>query len=394
MLYLPSARRGINVFLTGATGQLGGELLVALSKHEAVGRVDCLVRPLAGMCGMDRLSRVFALHGDTYDSSKVRCVEGDLTDAELGARLGRVHGLDDTDLVVHCAAETSFSPFKSKIIEAINVDGTRRMLGWAAALPRLESFVYVSTAAICDAEQHGLLGEDDSPRAGARHLVRYTESKVQAEALVSQHLSPEKSLIVRPSILLGDSRGFTPRSVDIHWAVAVMNRLRLIPVNPDLPLDVIPADYAARAIVALIWSARRHRVYHVSAGAGSATSARQIAPILTEHHPELPRFVFVDSGLRLGIARWIKESSRLSPGLEPYVEYLARWRDMFPERRELYALFSAAAIYFEFMSLGQVYDNGRLMNDVRLPPPPRAHEYVTAMMSYLGQIDLIAGLGA
>jgi nucleoside-diphosphate-sugar epimerase len=341
---------------------------------------------------MDRLSKVFALHDDTFDARKVRCVEGDLTDGGLGERLRRAS--HDAELVVHCAAETSFSPFKSKIIDAINVEGTRRMLAWAAELPRLEQFVHVGTAAICDAEQHGVISEDDSPRPNARHLVHYTESKVRAEEFVLQHLPADKTLIVRPSILFGDSRGFTPRSIDIHWAVSVMDRLRLIPVNPDLPLDIVPTDYAARAIVALMWSSRRHRVYHVSAGVESATTARQMAPILAQHHPKWPAFTFVDTALRRDIARWIRDSSRIDPRLDPHLCQLARWREMFPERRELYALFTAASTYFEFMSLGQVYDCSRLRSDVRLPVPPRAHEYLAPMMSYLSQIDLLAGLGA
>jgi nucleoside-diphosphate-sugar epimerase len=392
-LYCPTDRKGRKVFLTGATGQLGGDLLIALSQHPAVGRIDCLVRPRPAESAMARLSRVFALHGDSFDMDKVRCIEGELTDRVLGDRL-RASALEDTELVIHCAAETSFSTFKSRIIEATNIDGTRQMLDWAAALPGLDTFVYVGTAAICDAEQHGLVGEDDSPRASARHLVRYTESKMQAELLTAQHLPADRTLIVRPSILLGDSRGLMPRSIDVHWAVAVMNRLRLMPVDPDLPLDIIPADYAASAIVALMWSARRHRVYHISAGVRSATTARQLASISSEHQPDLPRFAYVDGDLRLEIARWIKEGSPLPPRLGPYAAYLSRWRAQFPDRRELYALFSAAAIYFEFMSLGQVYDNGRLMRDARLSAPPPAHEYLGAQLGHLSQIDLVAGIGA
>jgi nucleoside-diphosphate-sugar epimerase len=332
------------------------------------------------------------LHGDSFDTNRVRCVEGDLTEGDLGERLRRLS--HDTEIVVHCAAETSFSRFKSQAIDAINVEGTRRMLAWAAELPRLEQFVHVGTAAICDAELHGLISEDDSPRPHARHLVRYTESKVRAEECVLQHLPEDKTLIVRPSILFGDSRGFTPRSIDIHWAVAVMDHLRVIPVDPDLPLDIIPTDYAARAIVALMWSARRHRVYHVSAGPESATSARQMARILAEHQPQRPPFVFVDAGLRREIARWIRDSSRVDPGLDPHLCQLARWREILPDRRELYALFTAASIYFEFMSLGQVYDSSRLRSDVQLAVPPRAHQYLAAVASYLNQIDLLAGLGA
>src|SRR5262245_13406588 len=136
-----------NVFLTGATGHLGGELLVTLSKLTGIRRVACLVRPRHGEAGLDRLARAFSLADDGFDRDRVVCVEGDLTDADLGARLRSSEALADIDLVIHCAAETSFSAFKSAAIDAINVEGTRRVLSWASELPRLEAFVYVGTAA-------------------------------------------------------------------------------------------------------------------------------------------------------------------------------------------------------------------------------------------------------
>jgi nucleoside-diphosphate-sugar epimerase len=361
----------------------------------AVDRITCLVRPRLGQPGLDRLARVFALHGDLFARDRVVCIEGDLTDADLGARLGSCKALAETDLVIHCAAETSFSPFKSAAIEAINVEGTRRILSWASELRRLESFVYVGTAAIADADQQGLVHEDDAPRLGARHLVRYTQSKGEAEALVARRLPADKVLIVRPSILLGDSRGLSPRSIDVHWAVAVMNRLRLLPVDPQRSLDIIPADYAARAIIALIGAARRHRVYHISAGPEGATSAGALAAPLAERWPELPPFRFVDPALRPLLVRWARGRLPLPPAVAPYLSHLEHWRAQFPDRRELSAIVSAASTYFEFMQLGQVYDNSRLRAD--LPPlatPPPAHDYLRPMLDYLGQIDLVASVEA
>lgn len=386
-----------HVLLTGATGNLGGELLVTLSKLESIRRITCLVRPRPGEPGLDRLARVFALHADAFDRARVACVEGDLTDAELGGNLRSSAELEDVDLVIHCAAETSFSPFRASAIEAINVEGTRRLLSWASELRALASFVYVGTAAIADAEQRGLVHEGDAPRQGARYLVRYTASKAEAEALVARHLPAEKALIVRPSILLGDSRGLAPRSEDVHWAVAVMNRLRLLPVDPWRPLDILPADYAARAIVALLGSPRRHRVYHVSAGPAATTSAGALASLLAERWPELPPFRFVAPELRPLLGRWARGVLPLAPELAPHLNHLAYWRAAFPHRRELFAVVSAACTYFEFMQLGQLYDNARLHADLQLAgapltPPPPAHDYLRPTLDFLERIDLVSAV--
>ncbi|HTV26081.1 MAG TPA: SDR family oxidoreductase [Polyangiaceae bacterium] len=381
-----------HVFLTGATGHLGGELLVALSQQEGIQSITCLVRARSGEPGVARLARVFALRGDRFDPARVACLEGDLTDPELAATLRGNPALADTDLVIHCAAETSFSPFESAAITEINVGGTRRLLGWASGLQRLATFVYVGTAAAVGAERRGLLGEDDAQTPGARHVVPYTASKAEAEALVARHLPAHQVLVVRPSILLGDSGGRVPRSVDVGWAVAAMNRLRLLPVDPHLPLDIIPADFAAHAIVALIGGARRHAVYHVSAGPEATTSAAQLAPLLAERYPALPPFRFVEPELRPLLARWARGVLPPSPQLAPHASYLAHIGAEFPDRHERFAIVSAASVYFEFMQLGQVFDNRRARTDAPLAMPPPAHLYLRPALESLDRIDLLAGV--
>lgn len=96
------------------------------------------------------------------------------------------------------------------------VEGLARFLRWAAALPRLRTFMYVGTAAICERDiRERVVREDESPNLAARHLVRYTKSKLHAERLVREQLAPEQVLLARPSILLGDRRGFSPRSLPL-----------------------------------------------------------------------------------------------------------------------------------------------------------------------------------
>ena len=59
------------VLLTGATGFLGGELAVALSKTNSVEKIVCLVRAKTNEEADERLQSVFALHQDPYDCKKV-----------------------------------------------------------------------------------------------------------------------------------------------------------------------------------------------------------------------------------------------------------------------------------------------------------------------------------
>ena len=71
---------------------------------------------------------------------------------------------------------------------------------------------------------------------------------------------------------MGDSRDWKPRSYVILGALAAMNAIRLIPTNPHSNLDIIPMDYAVRAIAGLLFAKRRWTTYHISAGKASATN--------------------------------------------------------------------------------------------------------------------------
>src|SRR5689334_20791036 len=110
-----------NVFLTGATGFLGGELAVALSKASSIEKVFCLIRSNSDEQAAERLRAVFALHRDPYDPNKVIALAGDLTDERLPTVLRRHRGIADVDVVVHAAANTSFLQQKESIVEQTNL---------------------------------------------------------------------------------------------------------------------------------------------------------------------------------------------------------------------------------------------------------------------------------
>src|SRR5437867_12628163 len=120
-----------------------------------------------------------------------------------------------------------------------------------------------------------MLYEDEAPNPCAKHLVGYTRSKMLAEMAVTTAIPGDKLLVVRPSILLGDTRCVVPRSFCVSWIIIALAHLGMLFGNPDAAWDVIPVDYAANAIVKLLMSYRTHTTYHVSAGS-PATATRQV----------------------------------------------------------------------------------------------------------------------
>src|SRR4051812_4694470 len=135
-----------NVFLTGATGFLGGELLMELSKVSSIEKIVCLVRAENDAEAGKRLERAFALHGDYYDRNKVLPLAANLLDSRLSYELLGNPILHDINVVIHAAANTSFLPQKRTAVEATNVFGTRRLLDWALSLEKLHTFAYIGTA--------------------------------------------------------------------------------------------------------------------------------------------------------------------------------------------------------------------------------------------------------
>jgi nucleoside-diphosphate-sugar epimerase len=185
----------MKAFLTGVTGFMGRRLANALLERSPDCEIWALVRPRAehGATPEGRPEL-----GGLAQHPRVRLVSGDLCDPE-GWRAS-VPGAFDA--VLHLAAMTDFSESRRDATFRTNVDGTRNMLSFAHRLESLGRFWHVSTAYVCGTRSgtspEALLGP------AVAYANPYEESKHAAEALVAASGLPW--VIVRPSILLGDSR--------------------------------------------------------------------------------------------------------------------------------------------------------------------------------------------
>jgi len=386
-------KKYMNILLTGATGFLGGELLVSLSQHSNVDKIYCLVRAKNKEDGLCRLQKVFNLHNDKFDTTKVIPVIGDLLDQNLSQSLINDPELKDIDTVIHSAANTSFSRIYDDLIERININGLKEILIFSQQLKKLKTFVYVGTATICGKGMtNTVVKEEDSPNLESKHFVKYTYTKMLGEIAVREFIPEEKVLIVRPSIIMGDSRPWVPRSYVIMWAVETINLLRLIPVNAIAPLDMIPVDYASKAIIELLFiQQRKHSVYHVSSGVHSATSALKMADVIKEYYPDKPDFKFVKKGLINQMKNWSRGRLQEDSELHNYSKYLDYWSDMLGDKSRLRIIFAGLEPYLEFMELGQIFDNSRLIHETNIGYPQSAHDYLNTCLPYFEKIDIFEG---
>jgi thioester reductase-like protein len=382
----------MNIFLTGSTGLLGGELLVTLSKRDDINKIYCLIRSTTEKDAILRLEKIFNLHNDHFDKSKVSVILGDLADENLTARLTENKELKNIDVIIHSAANTSFSRIYDSLVEKINIHGLNKIVQWAKQLSNLSTFLYIGTATICGKDiKDKIIQEDFSPNIHANHLVKYTYTKMQGELLLQRELPAEKILIARPSIIMGDSRPIIPRSPVILWALETINTLRLCPFNEHSQLDIIPVDFAADAIVKLLFVKRNHRVYHISSGVGSSTTAIKTLSALEPFFKDLPAFKFIPNSYLQKLKLWSKGTINATNGLAEYSDYCSYWEKTFEDRSALRIIFAGLEPYIDFIELGHIFDNTRLLNDTGILPPVPAHEYILNSIDYIKNINILEG---
>jgi len=267
------------VFLTGATGFLGMEVLARLL--EAGDRdVVALVRADDDAAAERRLDGVVsALYNDPAPHrGRVRAVAGDLTRPGLGLRQSQRTALaEEVGSVLHCAASIAFDlPLEEA--RQINVEGTREVIGFAReakALGRLDRFLHVSTAYVSGT--HSGTFRERQLIAGQQFRNTYEQTKWEAEQIIAgaHDLQPA---VARPSIVMGESdSGWTPAFNVLYWPLRAFSRglFDTVPALPEGRVDVVPVDYVADAIVHLL-DRSESGVFNLVAGREAPTVAELI----------------------------------------------------------------------------------------------------------------------
>jgi nucleoside-diphosphate-sugar epimerase len=337
------------VFLTGATGFLGGAFLTDLLQSSFDGEVVCLVRADDDDTAEERVRRSVGRFGASDPLPRnVKVLRGDL----LSEDWHRSPDLDGVTHVLHLAASTSFG--NSRAIRTTNVGGA---LSVAKAMRgrNLERFVYTGTAAICGASPAPVVHEDDYPDESATHLVAYTRSKAEAERLLADQFADLPLVVARPSIVVGHTELGCKPSGSIFWVLRAVEALRFITWDLENRIDVVPVDWAASALRQLLFAPRlKHQRYHVSAGKGGSVRWNELAAEYARLRGGTSEDRYEIGGMRqLTVKRVMQAAGDGHP------------------RHLLHAL----ELYYRFCSLDLVFDNCRLLKE-GVPAPPRFTEYM------------------
>ena len=222
--------------LTGYPGFIGDRLAARLLESDPEASVVALVAASG--------------HGD-----RLEVLAGDIAERRLGlseADWDRLTG--ELRRVYHLAAIYDLAvPLEAA--QRVNVDGTANVLELCTASAGLERLAYVSTAYVAGLRT-GVVYEHELVM-GQDFKNHYESTKFQAEVWVRDSMDRVPTTILRPAIVVGDSRTGETRKFDgpyfILRTIAEAERAGRAVVQfgrADAPFSVVPVDFVVEAIAA------------------------------------------------------------------------------------------------------------------------------------------------
>nr|MBA3455710.1 SDR family oxidoreductase [Deltaproteobacteria bacterium] len=218
---------------------------------------------------------------------------GDVCDMDLGLSSIEYRALSREVTWIHHLAGIYFMGVDPETARRVNVAGTKSVLDLARDAGRLERVVHWSTAMV-SGDRRGTFFEGDLD-AGQKFHNDYERTKFEAEKLVRSAMRHLPITVLRPGIIVGDSRTGEIDKLDGPYYLMVLiatnaSGLRLpLLGRGDAPLHLVPIDYVIEA------------AWHVAQSEGAAgktfhlvdpapLSARAVFEGVAEHaNTEKPR---------------------------------------------------------------------------------------------------------
>jgi nucleoside-diphosphate-sugar epimerase len=233
-------------FVTGFPGFIGRRLVRRLVESDPSTRVIALVEPRMA----DTARQVASEIGDRVD-----VVLGDITDRRLGlsdADHDRVTA--EVTHVFHLAAIYDLA-VPVELAQRVNVDGTGNVLELCRACGGLQRLAYISTAYVAG-NRTGVVYEHELS-LGQGFKNHYESTKFQAELWVREWMDQIPTTVLRPAIVVGDSRSGETEKFDGPYyllrAIARSESMKRPIVQfgaAEAFFNVVPVDYVVSSIFA------------------------------------------------------------------------------------------------------------------------------------------------
>jgi nucleoside-diphosphate-sugar epimerase len=349
------------IFITGATGFIGGALIARLIKTDKWDECIFLVRADQREDGLARLAHVLRAHQTPEDAiSKLRLDQiicGDLVSVSDWINDPRLQSIED---VVSSAAVASFGNHST--IFPVNVDGVLEMATVLHSRCKLRRFLQIGTAMASGTTEASPVPEGFDAGDDTEHFLQYTRSKYTAEKLLRSQLPTLPLVVARPSIVIGHTKLGCLPSGSIFWVFRLARALNAFPCELSDRIDVVPVDFAAKAIHVLMTKENlQFDSYHISAGMDQSCS-------------------FGDIDRAIALADKVSPMTKYKAmSTEDIAKKFSDFKELIgPCNRRI--ILKAVHAYGSFASSGMLFDNARLLREGLEKP--------TAFSNYAGLCEL------
>ncbi len=239
--------------LTGFPGFIGRRLVAKLLAEQPKLGIVLLVE--------ERMLEAATEAAADFDPKRIEIVAGDIGERGLGLPSGDAQLLaKSVTAVFHLAAIYDLA-VPLEVAQRVNVDGTGNVLEFCLGAQKLERLVYVSTAYV-SGRRTGRVYEHELVM-GQDFKNHYESTKFQAEAWVREFMDRVPTTILRPAIVVGDSKTGETQKFDGPYFIlraiaeaegrgqALMNFGRA-----GAPFNVVPVDFVVDAIAAVAFDPR------------------------------------------------------------------------------------------------------------------------------------------
>lgn len=253
-------------FFTGFPGFIASRLIKKLIQLDEQAHFELLVHPSQSEKAHKEVEMLVRSHFG--QSKQFTILKGDITKENLGLSDLEMQGLlHKVTHVFHLAAIYDLAVPRDLAYE-VNVVGTDNVNRWVQQLTQLQRYVYFSTAYVSGDRTGTILETDLQKNQNFKNF--YEETKFQAELLVQDIRDKVPVTIIRPGIVMGDSRtGETAKFDGPYFVMRFLDRFRKFPIpfvgRGEALINLVPVDYIVDATTYLaLHDVGANKVYHLT----------------------------------------------------------------------------------------------------------------------------------